>query len=137
CNQVAKTASSVSCHWLAKHSAKSFHTERGFVFNMKDTTLSIPDDFVRIITGLGWMKLVKHPSSYNSQMVKEFYSNLTNPSQKKREMVVCGKGVLYFEANINKYFHIKGENDSYQATLASITDDELTTIMQNMTKEGT
>ncbi|MCI94345.1 hypothetical protein A2U01_0115643, partial [Trifolium medium] len=60
----------------------------------------------------GWMKLAKHPSSYNSQMVKEFYSNLTNPGQKKREVVVRGKEVLYSEANINKYFHIKVENDS-------------------------
>ncbi|MCI39920.1 hypothetical protein A2U01_0061152, partial [Trifolium medium] len=59
-------------HFINFISAKSFHTERGFVFSITDTTLSIPDDFARIITGQGWMKLAKHPSSYNSQMVKEF-----------------------------------------------------------------
>ncbi|MCI33106.1 hypothetical protein A2U01_0054322 [Trifolium medium] len=45
-------------------SAKLFHTERGFVFNMKDTTMNIPDDFARIVIGVGWEKLAKHPASY-------------------------------------------------------------------------
>ncbi|MCH95794.1 hypothetical protein A2U01_0016776 [Trifolium medium] len=73
--------------------------------------------FANFITGLGWEKLARHPASYNSQIVKEFYANLTNPSQKKRKVVVRGKRVLYSDANINKYFHIKVENDAYQATL--------------------
>jgi hypothetical protein len=56
--------------------------------------------------------------------VKEFYANLTNPSQKKREVVVRGKGVLYSEANVNRYFGIKDEEDRYEATLASMTEEE-------------
>ncbi|MCH79871.1 hypothetical protein A2U01_0000632 [Trifolium medium] len=118
-------------------SAKSFHMERGFVFSLRDETLNIPDDFTRTITCLGWQRLAKHPSNYNFQWVKEFYANLTNPGQKKREVVVQGRGILYSEANINKHFNINMENDLYQATLASITDEELTTVMKNLTEEGT
>jgi hypothetical protein len=70
-------------------------------------------------------------------MVKEFYANLTNPSQKKREVVVRGKEVLYSEANINRFFGIKDEEDQYEATLATMTDEELTNIMQSLTVEGT
>jgi negative regulator of sigma E activity len=51
-------------------------------------------------------------------MVKEFYANLANLSQKKREVVVRGKGVLYSEANINRFFGIKDEEDQYEAMLA-------------------
>ncbi|MCI13446.1 hypothetical protein A2U01_0034563 [Trifolium medium] len=65
-------------------------------------------------------------------MVKEFYANLTNLSQKKKEVDVRGKGVLYSEANINMYFGVLVEEDSYQATLASITDEELTTVMKSL-----
>jgi hypothetical protein len=70
-------------------------------------------------------------------MVKEFYANLTNPSQKRREVVVRGKGVLYSEANINRFFGIKDEEDQYEATLATLTDEELTNIMKSLTVEGT
>ncbi|MCI02734.1 hypothetical protein A2U01_0023768, partial [Trifolium medium] len=99
-------------------SAKTFHTERGFLFNMKDTTLAIPADFARVITHHKWQRLALHPTNFNSQIVKEFYSNLTNPAQKVREVVVRGKGVLYSEQNINKYFKLEGGDCAYQATLA-------------------
>jgi hypothetical protein len=45
--------------------------------------------------------------------------------------------VLYSEANINRFFGIKDEEDQYEATLATITDEELTNIMQSLTVEGT
>ncbi|MCI37849.1 hypothetical protein A2U01_0059076, partial [Trifolium medium] len=73
---------------------------------------------------------------YNAQMVKEFYANLTNPSQKKKEVVVQGKGVLYSKANINIYFGLTVEDD-YQTTLDSLTDASLTEIMEGITEEGT
>jgi hypothetical protein len=68
---------------------------------------------------------------------EEFYANLTNPSQKKKEVVVRGKWVLYSEANINKYFGLTVEKDDYQATLDSLIDASLTEIMEGMTEEGT
>ncbi|GAU50533.1 hypothetical protein TSUD_135660 [Trifolium subterraneum] len=98
--------SDVEHHFINIMSSKSFHTERGFVFSMKDEELSIPEEFARIITGLGWTKFARQSSSYNSQCVKEFYANLTNRSQMKREVVLRGKGILYSEANINKYFNV-------------------------------
>ncbi|GAU27557.1 hypothetical protein TSUD_29890 [Trifolium subterraneum] len=118
-------------------SAKSFQTERGFVFSLKDEELSIPEDFARVITGLGWKRFAKQPSSYNSQWVKEIYSNLTDTNQKRREVVVRGKGILFSEANINKFFNIHVENCSYEATLATISDEELTDVMKSMAMEGT
>jgi hypothetical protein len=92
-------------------SSKSFFTERRFVFSMEDANPMIPKEITTIINGLGRKKLAKQPQSFNAQMVKEFYANLTNPSQKKREVVVRGKGVLYSEANINRFFGIKDEED--------------------------
>ncbi|GAU46939.1 hypothetical protein TSUD_180430 [Trifolium subterraneum] len=118
-------------------SAKSFHTERGFVFSLKDEELSIPEDFTRVINGLGWKRFAKQPSSYNSQWVKEFYSNLTDPNQKRRDFVVRGKGILFSEANIIEFFNTHVENCSYDATLATISDEELTDVMKSMTIEGT
>jgi hypothetical protein len=118
-------------------SSKSFFTERGFVFSMDDANPMIPEEISTSINGLGWKKLAKQPQSYNAQMVKEFYANLTNPSQKKREVVVRGKWVLYSEANINRFFGIKDEEDQYEATLASMTDEELTNVMKSLTVEGT
>ncbi|GAU29252.1 hypothetical protein TSUD_392010 [Trifolium subterraneum] len=90
-------------------SAKSFPAEQGFVFSLKDEELRIPEDFARGITGLGW----------------------------KREVVVRGKGILFSEANINKFFNIHVENCSYEATLATISDEELIDVMKSMTMEGT
>ncbi|MCI39250.1 hypothetical protein A2U01_0060481, partial [Trifolium medium] len=77
--------------------------------------------------------------NYNAQMVKEFYANLTNPSQKKKEVVVRGKWVLYSEANINRYYGltVEDEEDEYQATLNSLSEASLTEIMEGMTEERT
>jgi hypothetical protein len=86
-------------------SSKSFFTERGFVFSMEDANPMIPEEIATIINGLRWKKLAKQPQSLNAQMVKEFYANLSNPSQKKREVVVRRKGVLYSEANIYASYH--------------------------------
>ncbi|MCI67030.1 hypothetical protein A2U01_0088288, partial [Trifolium medium] len=63
-------------------------------------------------------------------MVKEFYSNLTNPSQKRREVIMRGRSILYSEVNINKYFNIQVEEDMYEATLESLDEDSLTELMQ-------
>ncbi|KAK2450389.1 hypothetical protein QL285_009508 [Trifolium repens] len=104
---------------------------------MDDANPMIPEEISTIINGLGWKKLAKQPQSYKAQMVKEFYANLTNLSQKRREVDVRGKGVLYFEANINRFFGIKDEEYQYEATLASMTDEELTNVMKSLTVEGT
>jgi hypothetical protein len=101
-------------------SSKSFFTERGFIFSMDDANPMIPEEIATIINCLGWKKLAKQPQSFNAQMVKEFYANLTNPSLKKRQVCVRGKGVLYSKANINRFFGIKDEEDQYEATLATI-----------------
>ncbi|MCH86096.1 hypothetical protein A2U01_0006950, partial [Trifolium medium] len=89
-----------------------------------------------VITHHKWQRFALHPANYNSQIVKEFYSNLTNPAQKVREVVVRGKAVLYSEQNINKYFKLEGGDCAYQTTLATISDNELTDIMKSLTEEG-
>jgi hypothetical protein len=104
---------------------------------MDDANPMIPEEIATIINCLGWKKLAKQPQSFNAQMVKEFYANLTNPSLKKRQVCVRGKGVLYSKANINRFFGIKDEEDQYEATLATLTKDELINIMKSLTVEGT
>ncbi|MCI58675.1 hypothetical protein A2U01_0079930, partial [Trifolium medium] len=47
-------------HFANNISAKTFHTERGFLFNMKYTTLAIPDDFARVITHHKWQRFALH-----------------------------------------------------------------------------
>jgi hypothetical protein len=117
--------------------AKSFHTERGFMCNMQEETLELPEEITRIITGMGWKKLAKHPLNYNAQMVKQFYSNLTDPNEKKKEVAERSKWVLYSEANIKKFYGIPDREDCYYAMLNTIPEDELTTIMESVTLEGT
>ncbi|MCI35504.1 hypothetical protein A2U01_0056725, partial [Trifolium medium] len=56
--------------------------------------------------------------------------------QKKKEVVVRGKWVLYSEANINIYFGLTVEEDDCQATLESLDEASLTEIM-NEFEEGT
>ncbi|MCI54260.1 hypothetical protein A2U01_0075509, partial [Trifolium medium] len=45
-------------------SAKSFHTERGFIFNSEQENLGLPEEFAKLIIQLNWKKLAKHPLNY-------------------------------------------------------------------------
>jgi hypothetical protein len=69
--------------------------------------------------------------------VKEFYSNVTNIHQKKKEVMMRGKGILYSKANINWFYGIDTSEDAYYPTLHIIEEKELNKIMKHLTIPGT
>ncbi|GAU21747.1 hypothetical protein TSUD_328720 [Trifolium subterraneum] len=59
------------------------------------------------------------------------------PKPKEKRGCCPRKKKKISEANINKFFNIHVENCSYEATLATISDEELTDVMKSMTIDGT
>lgn len=100
--------------------AKSVHFERGFIYNMEDKNLGLPDDIWCIITNIKWRKFYKHPNPYNMKTVKDFYANLVDTSSKRLEVLEKGIKVQYSEKTINMMLRVKNMGDTYQSILENI-----------------
>lgn len=77
-------------HFIKIFTSNSVNSKRGSIFNMDDDNLGVTDEVGRIITIHKWKKLCKHLNLYNMQIVKDFYSNMVNTSQKRLEVIVRG-----------------------------------------------
>lgn len=58
-------------------------SERDFTFYGQDDNLGLPGEIGSIIRGMKQVKLCKQPGAYNISIVKDFYSNLTDPTNKR------------------------------------------------------
>lgn len=70
---------------------KSINSKRGFIFDIKEEYLGLTSVVRRFITRHRWKNFYKHPLNYNTQWMKELYSNLINTNKKTR-IVFAGKG---------------------------------------------
>lgn len=102
--------------------AKSVHFERGFIYNMEDKNLGLPDDIWRIIISIKWRKFYKHPNPYNMKMVKEFYTDLVDTLSKRLEVLEKGIKVQYSEQTTNMMLGVKNVGDTYQSLLENIDE---------------
>lgn len=69
-----------------------------------------------------WVKFYKHPNPYNVQMVRGFYNNLVDTTDKRLEVVVRGTKEVYSEETINMVLCLNNVGDTYQHMLE--TSDE-------------
>ncbi|KAL5080763.1 hypothetical protein RYX36_009184 [Vicia faba] len=69
---------------------------------------------------------------FNTQIMKEFYSNLVDTNNKRVEVVVRGVKGAYAEGNININFHLKYTEDRYQEMLEALDDDDFDVFMESL-----
>lgn len=100
----------------------SVHSEKGFIYNMDWVNMGVHGDIRRIIKTLKLTKFYRHPNSYNVQMVKEFYTNLVDTSNKINEVMVRGTKVVYSEETINMAMGLHNVGDTYQHLLETADD---------------
>lgn len=74
---------------------------------MEEDYLSLANDLRHAIIGIKWNTVCGHPSTFKSQIVKEFHSNLSTLYYEKKEAMVKRKVVRYLKAMINMHFGIK------------------------------
>ena len=117
-------------------SKRGIFAERGFLIDRADETLGHPESISSLIINKSWEKLCQHPSSYNTQLVKEFYSNLRLPS-KKSEVMVRGSLISYSEGTINMMFGLKATDGEYEETLLRADDTEYEVYMQTLCQPHT
>lgn len=84
--------------------------------------MGFPSDIGQIIKTMKWVKFYKNPNPYNVQMVRGFYTNLMDTTDKRLEVVVRGTKEVYSEETINMVLGLNNVGDTYQHILE--TSDE-------------
>lgn len=117
-------------------SGRSLFSERGFIMDFDHETLGLPASIASLILTKKWGKFCQQPEAYNTQLIKEFYSNL-RPSNKIAEVMVRGFCVSYSEGTINMMCGLRRGDDTYQEILERTDEGEYEVFMQSLCKPGT
>lgn len=99
--------------------------ENRLIFDLEDWDLGLTDEIKYIIIEQQWKKFFKHPQPYNIQIMKEFYSNMSNTSQKKLEGLERGRLIQYSQKIINMVFGVKIMEDSYQSLIEKLDEMDI------------
>ncbi|KAE8725369.1 hypothetical protein F3Y22_tig00008957pilonHSYRG00158 [Hibiscus syriacus] len=94
--------------------------ELGFVFPEKEDA-DLGSEVLDVVTKHKWQIFVKHPAAVNTTIVKEFYSNITEPNQ--YVVVVHGISIRFTSSAINHYFKLQIAED-HHASFAQEADNE-------------
>ena len=121
-NLVAKFTSSEN---QERHDSKtcnqSFCGEKGFNFNESED-LGMPQFVYNVVWSRNWREFSKHPQPAVIPIVREFYANF---SKDDAEWVYMrGSRVFFDSRNINSFFQLPDEEDSYEDYLSSLEDHE-------------
>lgn len=124
-------------HFTNHFSRMSIHSDRGFVYNMEEDNLGLPEDIEWIIMTIKWIKFLKNPNPYNIQKVKEFYSNIVHTQNRWMKVVVKGTNVVYFEATISMVLSLHNVGDTYIHLLENSDDVDLDVLKDSLCKSST
>ncbi|KAE8712804.1 hypothetical protein F3Y22_tig00110223pilonHSYRG00028 [Hibiscus syriacus] len=78
--------------------------ELGFFFSEEEDA-DLGSEVLDVVTRHKWKKFAKHPAAVNATLVKEFYSNITEPNQ--HAMMVHGISIRFTPTAINRYFKLQ------------------------------
>lgn len=117
-------------------SSRSLFSERGFIMDFDHETLGLTSRIASLIIAKKWGRFCQQPQAYNTQLVKEFYSNF-KPSNKAAEVMVRGFCVSYSEGTINMMCGLKKGDDSYEEILERADEGEYEVFMQSLCRPGT
>lgn len=107
------------------------------MYKIKEENLGFLGDIGRIIKTMKWTRFCKHPSSYNIQMVKKFYANLVDTTNRRMEVVVRGKKVVYSKAIINMVLGLSNAGDTYQHLLETSDESYYDVFKDSLCNPGT
>ncbi|KAL5063669.1 hypothetical protein RYX36_025406, partial [Vicia faba] len=111
-------------------------SERGFSLDLEDPNLGLPASIGSLIDNKKWSKLCQHSELYNTQIVKEFYSNM-RLANKKYVVMVRGFNVSYSEGTINMMYVLKKVDDEYQKKIPRADEAEYEVYMQSLCNPNT
>lgn len=99
---------------------------------MEEEYLCLTDKVDHVIMDHKWKKLYRHPVSYDTQWVKDFYLNLINPSQMSLEVVVKDKTIQYSEATLHMMLWLKENHDTHQNLFEKTDENDLEDTKDSM-----
>lgn len=112
-------------------------SEKRFIFDLESKDLGLICKIEHVIIWQKWKIFFKHPQYYNTQIMKEFYSNLRNTSQKKLEVFVRGILVHYSKKKINTVLGGKNVEDSNHSLFEKMDDMNLDMVRESLCLPGT
>ncbi|KAL5053106.1 hypothetical protein RYX36_033788 [Vicia faba] len=110
----------------------SVHFERGFVYDMEKENMGSTGDIGHLIKTMKWARFYMQPNPYNVQLVKEFYANLVDTTNKRLEVKVCRVKVSYSKATINMVLGLGNFDNTYQNLLETSDDQDYDIYVESL-----
>ena len=86
----------------------------------------------KLIQTVKWTMFCQQPQPYNTQVVKEFYTNLVHTTNKKAKLVVRGMKVSYSEGTIDMLFKLGKIENRYQELLVTSDDGDYDVYLESL-----
>ncbi|KAE8695166.1 hypothetical protein F3Y22_tig00110733pilonHSYRG00282 [Hibiscus syriacus] len=108
--------------------------ELGFVFSEAENA-NLGSEVLDVVTKHKWQKFAKHPVPVNATIVKEFYSNITEPNQ--HAVMVRGISIRFTPTAINRYFKLQVADDHNTSFAQEVDHETYQGILEDLCLPGT